>query len=226
MGAIQDQIAESDILHQGTEKSRAVEHAIEVMESVQIADASRVGKSYPHQLSGGMRQRVLLAIAISSNPSLLIVDEPTTALDVITQAQIINLLKKLRQDMKMGMIVITHDMGVAAQICDRLAVMYAGRIVEQSDTETIIRNAMHPYSIGLLNSIPRLDTRRGMLKSISGSVPDLTNPPFGCVFHPRCSVAGSECERREPKMLEITPNHLVACTRFDSQEATHVISPS
>lgn len=212
---IKDQIAEACIQHLGMSKSDAIDRAIEVMELVRIPDPPRVAGSYPHQLSGGMRQRILLAMAISCRPALLIVDEPTTALDVITQAQIVNLLKDLRRDLGTAAILITHDIGVAAQVCDRLAVMYAGRIVEQSDTKTLIDKPFHPYAIGLLESIPRIGTPRGALKSIGGSVPDLTNPPSGCVFHPRCSAAVEACRTTDPCMAEVKPGHFVACRHFN-----------
>lgn len=212
---IGDQIAESCVRHLKMSKPSAIERAIQVMELVQIPDPGRVARSYPHQLSGGMRQRVLLSIAMSCNPSLLIVDEPTTALDVITQVQIINLLKQLRHSVGMAVLVISHDVGVVTQVCDRIAVMYGGRIVEQSDTRTVIDNALHPYTVGLLQSIPRIDTPKGKLKSIGGSVPDLTNPPSGCVFHPRCPIAAGECQTRRPSTIEVKPKHFVACVRLD-----------
>ncbi len=212
---IEDQLAEPCIRHLNMSKSEAVKRAMEVMEAVQIPDPTTTAKSYPHQLSGGMRQRILLGIAISCSPSLLIVDEPTTAVDVITQAQIISLLRKLRRELGSAAIVITHDIGVAAQVCDRLAVMYAGGIVEQSETGAVISNPLHPYTSGLLQSIPKIDTPKGALKYIGGSVPDLIDPPSGCAFHPRCPVAVGDCRANKPKMIEVKPGHSVACLRFD-----------
>jgi len=211
---IEDQIAEVCVRHLGMSKSDAIKRAVDVMASVQIQDPSRVAKSYPHQLSGGMRQRILLAIAISCDPSLLIVDEPTTALDVITQVQIISLLRKLRRDLGLAAIIITHDIGVAVQVCDRLAVMYAGHIVEQADTKVVINNPLHPYTTGLLQSIPKIDTPRGALKYIPGSVPDLVDPPVGCIFNPRCLHAEGACRATRPETVEVEKGHFVACMKF------------
>jgi oligopeptide/dipeptide ABC transporter ATP-binding protein len=217
---IEDQIAEVCIRHLKMSEADALKRAVDVMASVQIQDPSRVAKSYPHQLSGGMRQRILLAIAISCDPGLLIVDEPTTALDVITQTQIIGLLRKLRRDLGLAAVIITHDMGVAVQVCDRLAVMYAGHIVEQADTKVVISNPLHPYTSGLLQSIAKIDTPRGALKYIPGTVPNLIEPPAGCIFNPRCLDAKGDCRTSRPEMVEVEKGHFVACMKFSKRDVT------
>lgn len=208
-----DQIAEALILHQGMGNEEASEQAIKLMEMVQIQDASQRAQDFPHQLSGGMRQRILLAMAISCNPQLLIADEPTTALDVIVQAEILDLLEDLKKKLKLSLILITHDMGVVAQLADRIAIMYAGRIMELSDVMTIFHNPKNPYTMGLLESLPRIEEEQDKLISISGDVPDLINPPSGCRFHPRCPHALSICRKEVPTLVQYGDGHVVACHR-------------
>lgn len=210
-----DQIAEALILHQGLDKNSAFDKAVDLMEIVQIQDARQRAQDYPHQLSGGMRQRILLAMAISCKPQLLIADEPTTALDVIVQAEVLDLLKDLIRQLNLSLIIITHDMGVVAQLSDRIAIMYAGRIMEVSDVNTIFHNPKNPYTIGLLESLPRIEEEQEKLLSISGDVPDLINPPSGCRFHPRCPYAKSMCDKEVPSLETYKDEHLVACHQAD-----------
>jgi peptide/nickel transport system ATP-binding protein len=175
---------------------------------MQIADPARVAQMYPHELSGGMAQRVMIAMALSCNPTLLICDEPTTNLDVTVQAQILELISYLKESFKSSILYITHDLGVVAQLCDRVAIMYAGNIVELADVHTIFKKPLHPYAIALLDSIPRPGKE---FKSIPGTVPTLINPPSGCRFHTRCSYAMPICENVKPQFLEVEKDHFVAC---------------
>ena len=168
-------------------------------------------KDYPHQMSGGMRQRAMIAMALSCNPSILIADEPTTALDVTIQAQILELIQGLQKKLDMAMILITHDLGVVAEAVDNVAVMYAGKIVEYADTKTLFEEPMHPYTVGLLNSLPTMEKDGGALKTIPGTVPGLLNLPAGCTFYDRCPKADSGCTEHEPELVEIKKEHLVAC---------------
>jgi oligopeptide/dipeptide ABC transporter ATP-binding protein len=206
-----DQISERLTEHLHMTTGEAKTRAAELLAAVQIPLPARIIEYYPHQLSGGMRQRVLIAMAIACNPTLLIADEPTTALDTTVQAQIIKLMKELREKLNTTLLLITHDLGVVAEICDRVCVMYAGKIVEIGDVYTIFRNPMHPYTVGLLKSVLRVGKRRKTLLTIEGSVPDLTNPPNACRFHPRCSKALAVCREREPSMIEAEPRHYVNC---------------
>ncbi len=209
------QIDEAVVLHQKVSKSEAKNRAIEMLRLVGIpAPEQRYGE-YPHQLSGGMRQRVMIAMALSCNPKLLIADEPTTALDVTVQAQILELMTKLQDELGMGMVMITHDLGVIAEICDRVAIMYAGKIVEYADVDSIYYNPKHPYTIGLLNSIPRLGEEVERLATIEGTVPPPTNWPKGCHFCTRCPFADDLCWNDEPQLVEIETNHQVACWHTD-----------
>jgi len=210
-----DQIAEALMIHQGMEKKDALEKAVELMEMVQIQDAYRRAQDYPHQLSGGMRQRILLAMGISCNPQLLIADEPTTALDVIVQAEVLDLLENLKRRLKLSIILITHNMGVVAQLADRIAIMYAGRIMELSDVRTIFHKPKNPYTIGLIESLPKMEGEQDRLFSIPGDVPDLINPPSGCRFHPRCPYAKPICSKETPEFKEYSEGHIVACHRVD-----------
>ncbi len=186
----------------------------EVMEEVQIPAPQVRAREYPHQLSGGLQQRVLIAMALISKPTLLIADEPTTALDVTIQVQILDFLKRLQQEKKMTILLITHNMGMVAKLCNRVIVMYAGKIVEQADTRSFFRNPSHPYTQGLLQSIPRRETKRGTLPVIPGAVPNLFQVPPGCAFHPRCSEALPLCKEQEPAVYRIGETHLVKCHLF------------
>jgi oligopeptide/dipeptide ABC transporter ATP-binding protein len=167
--------------------------------------------SYPHELSGGMRQRVMIGIALACSPDLLIADEPTTALDVTTQAQILELVKELREDLGMAVLLITHALGVVAEMADRVAVMYAGRIVEYAPVDTVFGNPMHPYTVGLLQSIPDLELTRERLSTIPGTVPSLLRPPSGCYFWPRCPRAGEICRDAQPSLAQVGQGHYAAC---------------
>ena len=181
------------------------------MEMVGIPQAARHLDDYPHQFSGGMRQRVIIAIALACNPSLLIADEPTTALDVTIQAQVLELILELSQKAGFSMLLISHDLGIISQMCDDISIMYAGYIVETTNVENFFANYKHPYSEGLIGSIPRLGYRKEMLSTISGSVPSLIHLPPGCRFHPRCSYAMDRCKNEKPLLKEISPGHKVAC---------------
>ncbi len=206
------QIAEMFRVHRGMNKSDARDKAIELMERVRIPGAKQRVNAYPHQFSGGMRQRIMIAMAIGLDPAVLIADEPTTALDVTVQAQIMQLLADLQHERKMGLILITHDLGVVADVADRIAVMYAGRMVEQADVYELYRRPAHPYTKGLLESIPRLDQKGQELAAIGGLPPNLMRIPPGCPFNPRCRYAQDLCRTGEPPALrEVIPGRLAAC---------------
>jgi oligopeptide/dipeptide ABC transporter ATP-binding protein len=204
-------------------KSEALARTIELLTQVGIPSPGQRVKEYPHQLSGGMRQRVMIAMAISCNPDIVFADEPTTALDVTIQAQILNLLRRLREEVGMAMVLISHDLGVIAEVADEVAIMYAGRIVEHTSKEELFENPLHPYTQGLLASLPRFDQpdripsdrsnrrKRERLKAITGMVPRLSDLPSGCAFHPRCPVAIEVCHKEEPQLLEVSPGHKVQC---------------
>ena len=213
-----DQIAEAIQLHENLPRKRAWAKAVEMMERVKIPDAWRRARDYPHQLSGGMRQRVMIAMALSCNPKLLIADEPTTALDVTIQAEILELLRGLKDDFDLSMLLITHDLGVVAETADRVAVMYAGRIVEDAPARAIFHTPKHPYTEGLLHSVPRL-TEDGLklrrLATIEGAVPSLLDLPPGCKFAPRCSYVIDECRQSEPALLAVNDERASRCIRFD-----------
>lgn len=209
---IGEQIAEALRVHKGMGKREAMDKAVELLDLVRIPSARERIKDYPHQLSGGMRQRVMIAMAISCNPSLIIADEPTTALDVTVQAQVLELLMQLMSKIGMSMILITHDLGVIAEIADDVAVMYAGRIVEYTKKEMLFTAPTHPYTEGLLNSIPRFNGKKGRrLKAIAGVVPMLFDLPKGCKFFPRCGFAIDRCEKEEPPLKAIKQGHLARC---------------
>lgn len=210
---IGNQICESILLHQGLEPKAAEEKAVVMLKMVGIPEPGRRLREYPHQLSGGMRQRVMIAMALSCNPALLIADEPTTALDVTVQAQILELMMDLQAQINMSIMMITHDLGVIAETADRVIVMYCGKIVESADVRSIFHAPLHPYTRQLLGSVPRLDAEGRRLQEISGVVPSLYNLPTGCDFHPRCATSRETCQLRQPALLEITPGHLVACDR-------------
>jgi oligopeptide/dipeptide ABC transporter ATP-binding protein len=204
-------MAEPITLHQGLTKKAARNKAQEMLELVQISDPERVLDQYPHQLSGGMCQRVMVAMALSCHPSLLIADEPTTALDVTIQAQVLKILIDLIKMTGISCLFITHNLGVVAKICHRVAVMYAGRIVEVGNIDDIFEKPLHPYTTGLLGAIPVIGRRKTRLRVIEGTVPDSTADLRGCCFYPRCRVARDRCERESPEMLEIDRDHFVAC---------------
>ena len=207
-----EQMVEVLTRHLRMRKSEAKRRAIEMLELVKIPSPETRFHEYPHQLSGGMRQRVVIAIALSCNPSLLIADEPTTNLDVTTQAEILNLLKELQEKIGMSTLFITHNFGVIAQLCERVIVMYAGEALEQADTVELLRNPLHPYTKALMECIPRRESRGKRLGSIPGMPPNPVNPPTGCKFHPRCPYAIKElCDRRKPKLVEVRSGHFVAC---------------
>jgi oligopeptide transport system ATP-binding protein len=209
---INRQISESLQLHMGMNKEQARNRAIELLSMVGIPNPESRVDQYPHQFSGGMRQRVMIAMALSCNPKLLIADEPTTALDVTIQAQILDLMRNLQSETGAGVIMITHSMGVVAGIADRVQVMYAGHIVETATTEEIFANPRHPYTVGLMKSIPRLDARtKEKLQPIRGLPPDLIDLPDICPFVPRCNYAREKCEQKNPPLLEVKPGHFSAC---------------
>ncbi|MGH7568379.1 MAG: ABC transporter ATP-binding protein [Gemmatimonadales bacterium] len=197
-----DQIAEAAIVHQGLSRREARERAVEMLTLVGIPDPAERADHYPHQLSGGMCQRVMIAMALVCHPQVVIADEPTTALDVTIQAQILELLDRLQAELGMAVLLISHDLGVVAGTADRVVVMYAGQVVESADTATLFARPLHPYTEGLLASIPRLDAPRARLHSIPGQVPAATAWPAGCRFHPRCPYAWARCEQEEPPLLE------------------------
>jgi oligopeptide/dipeptide ABC transporter ATP-binding protein len=187
------------------------------LRKVGISDPEYRLNSYPHQFSGGMRQRVMIAMALSCNPKLLIADEPTTSLDVTIQAQIIELLKQLKRDYKSSIIMITHNVALVAEFCDNVLVMYAGKVVEHSSTENIFNKSKHPYTQMLLGSVPRVDMTLDELVVIPGEVPSLISTPLGCIFHPRCPKKTSICEEIVPKIIESEKNHFVACHLFNKE---------
>jgi len=209
------QIDEAVILHQKVSKTEARLRSIEMLRLVGIPAPEQRYDEYPHQLSGGMRQRVMIAMALSCNPALLIADEPTTALDVTVQAQILELITRLQEELGMGMIMITHDLGVIAEVCDRVAVMYAAKVVEYSVVDEIFYNPKHPYTIGLLKSIPRMGQHKVKLATIEGTVPSPTNFPAGCHFCTRCAYADALCWNDEPPLVEVETGHFVACWHID-----------
>jgi oligopeptide transport system ATP-binding protein len=205
------QIGEMFRVHQGMSRREAKQRAVELMDRVRIPSAKQRVNDYPHQFSGGMRQRVMIAMSIALNPQVLIADEPTTALDVTVQAQVMDLLAELQRESGMGLILITHDLGVVADVADRIAVMYAGRIVEEADAADLYRNPAHPYTKGLLASIPRLDDKGGAISVIGGLPPTLTRLPSGCAFHPRCRYVQDVCRTDVPPLAKFPPNRGSAC---------------
>jgi peptide/nickel transport system ATP-binding protein len=208
-----DQIAEVLLRHRKINNGEAQKQAVEMLRRVRIPSPERRALEYPHQLSGGMRQRVMIAMALACNPQLLIADEPTTALDVTIQAQILELMRTLRAELGTAIILITHDLGVIAELADEVIVMYAGQVVERCDVRRLFAEPQHPYTIGLLGSIPRLHLEQPRLSAIEGVVPDAAAFPQGCRFHPRCPFAVEQCRREIPLLREITPNHYAACWR-------------
>lgn len=210
---IGDQIMEVIRLHNKISPAEATVRAKKMLELVGIPGIRY--DEYPHQFSGGMKQRVIIAIALACNPQLLIADEPTTALDVTIQAQVLELMKKLKDELNTAMLLITHDLGVVAEVCDEVATMYAGEIVESGTLEDVFEHTAHPYTQGLFNSLPDIDSETDRLMPISGLVPDPSNLPAGCKFHPRCPLRTGECERRNPAAVEISPGHFVKCLRYE-----------
>jgi peptide/nickel transport system ATP-binding protein len=213
-----DQIAEVILIHQNVTREESKKKAAQMLELVGIP-AARLNE-YPHQFSGGMKQRVVIAIALACNPQLLIADEPTTALDVTIQAQVLDMMNKLKSDLGTSMILITHDLGVVAQVCDKVAIMYGGEIVESGTLEHIFESTKHPYTMGLFGSIPNLEDEVDRLSPIKGLMPDPTNLPKGCIFHPRCPHAQSICAEKTPAKTVIEDGHRVKCLMYE--EATRL----
>jgi peptide/nickel transport system ATP-binding protein len=211
---IGSQIDEAVRLHQHTSRRETLTRTIEALRMVGIADPERRVNDYPHQLSGGMRQRVMIAMALACNPQLLIADEPTTALDVTIQAQILDLIHELQVRLKLAVILVTHDLGIVAQYADDVTILYAARMMEQAASRELFRNPLNPYTQGLLESIPGVGGKHNRrLRAIPGSIPSALNPPSGCRFHPRCPKAIADCARTEPPLEAKAPNHLAACIR-------------
>ena len=208
-----DQIAEVIQLHEKIDAKKAMEKAKEMLEMVGIP--GNRASEYPHQFSGGMKQRVIIAMALVCNPHLLIADEPTTALDVTIQAQVLDLMQKLREKYGTSMLMITHDLGIVAEVCDDVSIMYAGRIVEHGTLEDIFNNTSHPYTEGLFGSLPNIEDRTAELKPIPGLMPDPTNLPKGCVFHPRCKYCKEICKSRGPVITRLSDTHIVSCLAYE-----------
>jgi peptide/nickel transport system ATP-binding protein/oligopeptide transport system ATP-binding protein len=214
---IGDQIAEAIRLHQGLPKASAMERTVEMLQKVGIPDPETRVKEYPHQMSGGMRQRVMIAMALSCNPKMMIADEPTTALDVTIQAQILDLMNKLKEDFGASILLITHDLGVIADMAQSVAVMYTGKIVEYTDVVELFTLPKHPYTLALMESIPKMDEpvpEDMMLQTIPGIVPSLLDLPAGCSFQERCSQGVDRCGKKDPPLIEIEPGHLVRCWHY------------
>ncbi|MED4203327.1 ABC transporter ATP-binding protein [Neobacillus mesonae] len=214
---IGEQIGEAVKLHLKYDKKKTRGHVINMLKLVGIPRAEEIIDEFPHQLSGGMRQRVMIAMAMSCNPTLLIADEPTTALDVTIQAQILELMKKLKKEKGTAIMLITHDLGVVAEMCDRIVVMYAGKVVEEADVIEIFENPKHPYTKGLLNSIPKLGQKTNRLDPIPGNVPTPANMPKGCKFAPRCSQAMDFCKENDPDLLQISKGHQCRCFLYQKE---------
>jgi oligopeptide/dipeptide ABC transporter ATP-binding protein len=212
---IGSQITEAIMVHEDVTKKEATDRCVTLLKEVGIPEPEKRLHDYPHQLSGGQRQRVMIAIALACNPSLIIADEPTTALDVTVQAQILSLFKELQEKYKISLLYITHDLSVVAQIADRVCVMYSGIIVEEGDVEDIFYNPAHPYTKGLLESLPKRSYRKKKLKSIPGSVPDLLSRPEGCPFHPRCPLVKELCKEKIPDFKELKNGHRVRCNLLE-----------
>ena len=212
-----DQIAEAVMAHEKIGKKKAWEKALEMLETVGISRER--ASDYPHQFSGGMKQRVIIAIALVLNPKILLADEPTTALDVTIQAQVLDTIQALRKKLDMSMILITHDLGIVAQTCEQVAIIYGGEVVEYADVFTIFENRMHPYTQGLFNSIPKLNEDVNRLVPIEGLMPDPTNLPTGCKFCTRCQHATDRCREEHPEMIDVGNGHLVRCFRAENTNA-------
>ena len=212
-----DQIAEAFMAHEKIGKKKAWEKALEMLETVGISRER--ANDYPHQFSGGMKQRVIIAISLVLNPKILLADEPTTALDVTIQAQVLDTIQALRKKLDMSMILITHDLGIVAQTCEQVAIIYGGEVVEYADVFTIFENRMHPYTQGLFNSIPKLNEDVNRLVPIEGLMPDPTNLPTGCKFCTRCQYATDRCREEHPEMIDVGNGHLVRCFRAENTNA-------
>lgn len=215
---IGEQVSEAIRLHQGLDRKAAWQQAARMLELVGIPRPHEIVNDYPHQLSGGMRQRAMIAMALSCNPKLLIADEPTTALDVTIQAQILELMKDLREKINTAIIFITHDLGVIAEMAQHVVVMYAGKIVEDADVISLFKEPLHPYTVGLIRSKPKLEEERETLDFIAGSVPNPMEMPEGCAFHPRCPEVMDICCRETPALLEYKPQHLVRCWLYGNKQ--------
>jgi len=211
---IGDQIASVISLHQKVDMKQARKRTVEMLSLVQLSDPEKVVDAYPHELSGGMCQRAMIAMALACNPGLLIADEPTTALDVTIQAQILKLMKGLRDRFDTSVLLITHDLSVVAQTCDRVAVMYAGNKVEDGSVRDIFKDPKHPYTQGLLKAIPKISAGQEKLVGIDGAVPSMLNPPSGCRFHPRCPYAKEICSAEKPRSIELGGEHSVSCVLY------------
>ncbi len=212
---IKDQISETIKLHKGVNKKEIIKNVIDILSKTHIPSPEIVANYYPHQLSGGMKQRVLIAMAISCQPELLIADEPTTALDTTVQMAILDLFKELKKNENFSILLITHDMGVIADLCDKLYIMYAGKIVEYGDIFKIFDHPSHPYTLGLLNSTLSVDEFKKELVSIPGFVPDMQRPPSGCRFHPRCQYTKNICREEVPSKVKLDQDHFVYCWRYN-----------
>lgn len=212
---IGEQIAESILLHENVTQAEALEHAKEMLRLVGIAESRAF--DYPHQFSGGMRQRVVIAIALACNPKLLIADEPTTALDVTIQAQVLELMKELIRKYQMSVLLITHDLGVVAEVCDEVAVIYSGKVVEKGTADDIFNHTLHPYTEGLFNSMPNLKQKGEDLEPIKGMMPDPMNLPEGCAFAERCPYATDACLQKAPTLQKVSDTHFVACRAYEEQ---------
>lgn len=214
---IGDQISETLILHQGMNKAQAKEKSIEMLKLVGIPRPEKVVDDYPHSLSGGMRQRAMIAMALACNPKLLIADEPTTALDVTIQAQILDLMNKLKKEINASVMLITHNLGVVAETCQRIIVMYAGKVVEEGDVYSIFEDPKHPYTQGLLKSVPSVEGKQEKLESIPGVVPNPLNMPKGCRFAPRCSKAMEICKEKQPELTVLGEERTVRCFLYNKE---------
>jgi peptide/nickel transport system ATP-binding protein len=213
-----EQIIEAIVRHRGVSRHEARMRAVEMLRRVRIASPEERIDDYPHKLSGGMRQRAMIAIALACDPELLIADEPTTALDVTIQAQILDLMRELKAETGAAIILITHDLGVVAEVCDEVAVMYAGQIVERAPVDALFAEPQHPYTLGLMGSIPRLDRRAERLATIEGSLPDMTAPPLACRFAPRCPFVEDRCTAAAPPVVTVGPGHWSRCFRVPLQD--------
>ncbi len=211
------QLKESIRLHKRVGEKKVERLAIEMLEKVRIPDPSKAMKRFPHELSGGMQQRVMIGIALCCHPKLIIADEPTTALDVTIQAQILRLIRDLKQDYRSSMLMITHNLGLVSKYCDRVGVMYAGSLVEVCRVSDIFSEPLHPYTKGLLEAIPKVNVERETLPVIPGRIPDIIHPPGGCKFHPRCKEVGPRCSEEKPHLVETKPGHWVACVHVGLQ---------
>jgi len=209
-----DQIETVIRIHRDINRSAAVERALELFSMAGLSDPDRLLDKYPHELSGGMSQRVMIAMALSCQPSLLIADEPTTALDVTIQAQILSLMKELKENINTSILLITHDLGVVAKMCQNVAVMYAGNVVEYGELRHIFKNPKHPYTEGLLAATPKIGQTRNRLETIEGTVPDLSDPPTGCLFHPRCPHRKDDCAVNVHENIEVETGHFVSCNLY------------